>query len=110
MPVFTGNFIGIEQCPLLGGAISVKLALGLHHAAYISKPGEVGSGNIIHVNDIGFGNFGELRDFAAMIRAHFDNGEIMLRLQLEQCQRHPDIIVEITARGKTCRLSRQYLE
>ena len=51
--------------------------------------------------DVRLGDRCEMRDFAAMVRAHLDHGVAMLRAQIEQRQRNADVVVEIPLRDQT---------
>ena len=53
---------------------------------------------IVDQRNSGLTNDGELSDLARMVHAHLDGGIAVSLAQLQQHQRHTDVIVQITAR------------
>ena len=54
------------------------------------------------------GNVNQGLDFSRMISPHFDDRHLMLRLQAQQCQRHSDMVVEVSLRVKHLKLLAQH--
>ena len=72
-PGVTGRFIEIEQRPLLGRAIGVKLAFAFDDALQTAESLQVSLVRIVDVDDVGIGDFRQHGDFTAMVGAHFDD-------------------------------------
>ena len=61
-----------------------------------------------HQADVRLRDRDEMRDFTSVVRAHLDHGVAMLLAQIEQCQRNPDVVVQIPLRDQTGALAAQY--
>ena len=74
-------------------------ALGPRNAFYGTEALEVRGARIRDSDHVGLGKAAQVGDLARVVRAHFEHGIAMRRLDAGHHQRHADVVVEI-ARGR----------
>ena len=61
----------------------------------LSKVFNVRSAHVGYDAPVGYGDARERGDFAKVVHAHFDDGDLMLWLETEKLQRQPEAVVEV---------------
>ena len=59
----------------------------------------MGTSDVRNQPEIGAGDRAELFDLVPVVRSHFDHGEIGFWRHRQQCQRNPDVVVQVALRG-----------
>ena len=106
-PLRRERVVGIDDRDAFGGQRAEHLALALRDAGEAAESFQVRRARVGHDADGRLRETREVRDLADVIRAHLDDGVAMLGRQLQQHQRHADVIVEIAARDQRLALARQ---
>ncbi len=100
------RIVGIDDRDALVGQAGEDLALGAGHRVDRAETREVRALGVIDEGDRGAGETGQIVDLARAVHAHLDDRRMVRRMQLEQRQRHADVVVEVAR----CRQHRMLAE
>ncbi len=85
----------VEDRRSVGGKRLEQLALGLLHRLERADPGQVDRLHGRHHADRRPGHRRQLRDLAADVHPHLEDGRLVLRAEPQQRQRQPDLVVHV---------------
>ena len=97
--------IGVDYRRALRLEILVEFALGAGDRFFGREERHMGASGVVDERYIGRGEPRQIADFASVIHAHLDHRETVIGLQLQQHERHTDVVVEVAARGQNAGFS-----
>ncbi len=79
--------------------IAVKFRFAFDHAVNSSEAFQMRSAKIGNIAQVGFGNVAQGVNFALVVGAHFNDGQFMGGLQLQERKRNTQMVVEVALCG-----------
>ena len=92
------SIVGVEKCMAAGRQRFDQFVLGARDAGLRAEALQMRHADVGHHAHVGRGNSRQGGDLARMIHAHLDHRKLMLRLQTQQLQRKPPVVVQISQR------------
>ena len=85
---------------IVAAHVAVELGFGLNNALKRAETFKMRFADVGDDAPVGIDDAGKRVDFARMVGAGFNDGEIVFGLDFQQGERHTDVIVEIALREK----------
>ena len=99
-PVVGEGIVGVDERHAIGLEAGEDFALGPGNVRNTSQLAHMRAMGVVDERRVGPGYAAQIVDFPEMVHAHFDHRKMVPLAQLQQCQRHADVVVEIALGGQ----------